>query len=311
MSEPVETGTTPNNDNNDTVTNEEVTNNTNKRPAEDKEDTDRRELKVVKLDKEQAKKEPTPEEMPKNEEPTQEETSNAEENKEEKSDETPKTSETEPDEKPDTDSMNDNAPIINLAQGAHPPPPGLHLLTDTQQQQLLQSYVQTQGQDLANLTASSLAQAMVSPLSVPTLASNLLQQLHQSGNIITALPGPPPQLPHQMPIQHNPAPLSDDAQGANKRANSRSLTNDEKRQRRLLRNRVAAKECRKKKKKHIQDMEEKIVQLEEENAKLAKEVEELKKQLSLGVKTENDNHTPPVPEEPVNQSETLLLTNSQ
>ncbi|ORZ05768.1 hypothetical protein BCR42DRAFT_496524 [Absidia repens] len=46
----------------------------------------------------------------------------------------------------------------------------------------------TTGQDLAQLTASSLAQAMVSPISVPGF--NLLQQL-QAGNIITALPGPP------------------------------------------------------------------------------------------------------------------------
>ncbi|KAI7880467.1 uncharacterized protein EV154DRAFT_555280 [Mucor mucedo] len=160
----------------------------------------------------------------------------------------------------------------------HGPPAGLHLLSDPQQQQLIQSYVQAQGQDLANLTASSLAQAMVSPIAVPNLASNLLHQLQQGGNVITALPGPP-QLP---PSTNNNggSPLSED--GGTKRSGGRSMSNDERRQRRLLRNRVAAKECRKKKKQHIHEMEEKIVHLEEENALLVKQVEELKTKLSLG-----------------------------
>ncbi|KAI7908279.1 uncharacterized protein BX663DRAFT_493648 [Cokeromyces recurvatus] len=182
--------------------------------------------------------------------------------------------------------------ILSIAQGAHPPPPGLHLLTDPQQQQLLQSYVQAQGQDLSNLTASSLAQAMVSPIPVPSLASNFFQQFQQSGNVITALPGPPPQMSHPAPTALQPnngapaavavaaAPNGPLTEEGAKRPNTRSLSNDERRQRRLLRNRVAAKECRKKKKQHIQDMEEKIVRLEEENAKLVKEVEELKEKLS-------------------------------
>ncbi|KAI8054173.1 uncharacterized protein B0P05DRAFT_561196 [Gilbertella persicaria] len=177
-----------------------------------------------------------------------------------------------------------NRTLLTIQQ--HPPPAALHLLSESQQQQLIQSYVHAQGHpDLANLTASSLAQAMVSPIAVPTLASNLLQQLQQGGNVITALPGPPPQLPHHYHAQppNHPADLTEgNATTGNKRANSRSLSNDERRQRRLLRNRVAAKECRKKKKQHIHEMEEKIVKLEEENAKLAKEVEELKAKLSLG-----------------------------
>lgn len=178
-------------------------------------------------------------------------------------------------------SANNNNPIINMPHG--PPPPGLHLLSDPQQQQLIQNYVQ-QGHDLANLTASSLAQAMVSPIAVPSLASNLLQQLQQGGNVITALPGPP-QLPQTgasplHPHNGNASPLSEE--GVTKRAGGRNMSNDERRQRRLLRNRVAAKECRKKKKQHIHEMEEKIVKLEEENAALIKEVEELKTKLSLG-----------------------------
>ncbi|KAI9470612.1 MAG: hypothetical protein EXX96DRAFT_458646, partial [Benjaminiella poitrasii] len=120
---------------------------------------------------------------------------------------------------------------------------------------------------LANLTASSLAQAMVSPIPVPNLATNFFQQLQQSGN------------PNNGVVADGTGSLVEDSQGA-KRSNTRTLSNDERRQRRLLRNRVAAKECRKKKKQHIQDMEEKIVRLEEENAKLANEVEELKEKLS-------------------------------
>ncbi|KAI8880396.1 hypothetical protein K501DRAFT_224940 [Backusella circina FSU 941] len=176
---------------------------------------------------------------------------------------------------------NANGPLVGLANGPAPPP-GLHLLNESQHQQLLQSYVQASGQDLANLTASSLAQAMVSPIAVPGLTTNLLQQL-QGGNVITALPGPP-QLPQTTTMTHHPSnvsPISDDAQVA-KRPNSRTMSNDERRQRRLLRNRVAAKECRKKKKQHIHDMEQKIVSLEEENARLHKEVEELNAKLALG-----------------------------
>jgi hypothetical protein len=176
---------------------------------------------------------------------------------------------------------NANGPLVGLPNGPAPPP-GLHLLNESQHQQLLQSYVQASGQDLANLTASSLAQAMVSPIAVPGLTTNLLQQL-QGGNVITALPGPP-QLPQPTTMPHHPSnvsPIPEDAQG-NKRPNSRTMSNDERRQRRLLRNRVAAKECRKKKKQHIHDMESKIVHLEEENARLHKEVEELNAKLALG-----------------------------
>ncbi|CAO3636862.1 unnamed protein product [Mucor hiemalis] len=181
----------------------------------------------------------------------------------------------------ETANNNNNNTILNMPHG--PPPPGLHLLSDPQQQQLIQNYVQ-QGHDLANLTASSLAQAMVSPIAVPNLASNLLQQLQQGGNVITALPGPP-QLPQSAssplhPHNGNSSPLSEE--GGTKRAGGRNMSNDERRQRRLLRNRVAAKECRKKKKQHIHEMEEKIIKLEEENAALVKEVEELKTKLSLG-----------------------------
>ncbi|KAL0095202.1 hypothetical protein J3Q64DRAFT_1608045, partial [Phycomyces blakesleeanus] len=137
---------------------------------------------------------------------------------------------------------------------------------------------------LANLTASSLAQAMVSPIAVPGLTQNLLQHL-QGGNVITALPGPPPQIPpssgnHSQ--SNNDGMSSDDGQPGKRGPSVRNMSNDERRQRRLLRNRVAAKECRKKKKQYIHEMEEKIQRLEDENARLHKEVEELNAKLTLG-----------------------------
>ncbi|KAI7872989.1 hypothetical protein BDF14DRAFT_1877444 [Spinellus fusiger] len=156
----------------------------------------------------------------------------------------------------------------------------LAYLTEQQHQQLLQTYAQASGQDLANLTASSLAQAMVSPIAVPGLTQNLLQHL-QGGNVITALPGPPPQIP-PVNTPNNDGMSSDDGQSGKRGPNVRNMSNDERRQRRLLRNRVAAKECRKKKKQYIHEMEEKIQRLEDENARLHKEVEELNAKLTLG-----------------------------
>ncbi|KAI8144950.1 hypothetical protein BJV82DRAFT_577778 [Fennellomyces sp. T-0311] len=163
------------------------------------------------------------------------------------------------------------------------------LFITEQHQQFLQSYAQASGQDLANLTASSLAQAMVSPIAVPGL--NLLQHL-QGGNVITALPGPP-QIPQPTAIpqsadtannnQASESPIDDGDSTKQRNPATRNMSNDERRQRRLLRNRMAAKECRKKKKQYIQDMEDKIKHLEEENARLHKQVDELNAKMALGV----------------------------
>ncbi|CAG8631349.1 6021_t:CDS:2, partial [Scutellospora calospora] len=60
---------------------------------------------------------------------------------------------------------------------------------------------------------------------------------------------------------------SQDVNSAGKRTSTaRNLSSDERRQRRLLRNRVAAKECRRKKKAYVADLEEKVTH--ELNAKL-------------------------------------------
>ncbi|KAI9025262.1 hypothetical protein CLU79DRAFT_744758 [Phycomyces nitens] len=159
------------------------------------------------------------------------------------------------------------------------------LTEEEQHQQLLQTYAQATRQDLANLTASSLAQAMVSPMTVSGLASSLLQQLH-AGLIITALPGPTP-ITHITPTTMDDT-ASDDEDP--KRGNIRSMSNDERRQRRLLRNRVAAKECRKKKKQYIQEMEDKIRRLEEENVRLHKQVAEIHAKLTLGSLHTNEGY---------------------
>ncbi|KAL0092646.1 Skn-1-like basic-leucine zipper transcription factor, partial [Phycomyces blakesleeanus] len=158
---------------------------------------------------------------------------------------------------------------------------------EQQHQQLLQTYAQATRQDLANLTASSLAQAMVSPMTVSGLASSLLQQLH-AGIIITALPGPTP----TTHITPTPTPMDDTASDDEdpKRGSTRSMSNDERRQRRLLRNRVAAKECRKKKKQYIQEMEDKIRRLEEENVRLHKQVAEIHAKLTLGSLHTNEGY---------------------
>ncbi|GAB5587051.1 X-box-binding protein 1 [Umbelopsis nana] len=159
----------------------------------------------------------------------------------------------------------------------------LPMLTAEQQQQLLQTYAQASGQDLAHLTASSLAQAMVSPIAVPGLTTSLLQSL-QGGSVITSLPGPP----------HLTGNMRQDGTGeedVDKRSSgTRNLTNDERRQRRLFRNRVAAKECRKKKKASIQNMEERIQQLEEENERLQKELEDVNAKLALGAMQGSDSY---------------------
>lgn len=66
----------------------------------------------------------------------------------------------------------------------------------------------------------------------------------------------------------------------------RHITNlppEEKRQRRLQRNRVAAKECRKKKKEYVEKMEKKLAMLELQNTTLRSQLQELEAKLTLGL----------------------------
>ncbi|KAI9292730.1 hypothetical protein K502DRAFT_283874, partial [Neoconidiobolus thromboides FSU 785] len=57
----------------------------------------------------------------------------------------------------------------------------------------------------------------------------------------------------------------------------------EKRQRRLMRNRVAAKECRRKKKLYVEELERKAEMLEIQNQRLNFELKELNAKLTLGL----------------------------
>ncbi|CAG8469264.1 9455_t:CDS:1 [Paraglomus brasilianum] len=77
--------------------------------------------------------------------------------------------------------------------------------------------------------------------------------------------------------------------GSKRNTSLRNLTNDERRQRRLLRNRVAAKECRRKKKAYVAELEEKVARLETENSRLQKLVEELNAKITLSAMRIDDN----------------------
>lgn len=171
-----------------------------------------------------------------------------------------------------------NGPALNAALSSAQNTSGL-VLTAEQQQQILQ-YAQANGQQ--DLVAS-LANAMVSPISIPgNLSSALLQSL-QAANVITSLPGPPPHLPNMDGSTTGQVNDDDESDSQRKRTNNgRALTDDERRQRRLLRNRMAAKECRKKKKHYVQSMEDKIARLEEDNLRLRKDIEEANAKLALG-----------------------------
>ncbi|ORY00348.1 hypothetical protein K493DRAFT_312874 [Basidiobolus meristosporus CBS 931.73] len=63
----------------------------------------------------------------------------------------------------------------------------------------------------------------------------------------------------------------------------KSLTIEERRQRRLIRNREAAKECRKKKKLYVSELEEKVQRLDEENCQLRQEIQELQAKITLSI----------------------------
>ncbi|SAM04429.1 hypothetical protein [Absidia glauca] len=147
---------------------------------------------------------------------------------------------------PDASSVKCEPDTTNIPIAASVPPliPALPpLLIDQHLNHLLQAYAQASGQDLAHLTTS-----------IAPLPNYILP------NLTTVLPA----YTTEDPALHEPSqPLSHPP---------RNMSNDERRQRRLLRNRVAAKECRKKKKHYIQTMEEKVARLEKENAALRRQV---------------------------------------
>ncbi|KAI7888222.1 uncharacterized protein EV154DRAFT_426094 [Mucor mucedo] len=116
-------------------------------------------------------------------------------------------------------------------------------------------------QPTASFTGSSLHASIISPIHMSNLPLNILEHIQQhNGNVITSLPN------------NTISPESDEK--------SKGLTPDERRQRRLLRNRLAAKDCRKKKKEYIKQMEERISQLESERIELKEKVDELKAKIA-------------------------------
>lgn len=94
-------------------------------------------------------------------------------------------------------------------------------------------------------------------------------------------------------IASNGMPLTPDAPGSGRPGSLRHLTLDERRARRLQRNRLAAKECRQKKKAYITNLESQVSDLKEENAELRKEVDELNAKLTLSGMRANSSATTP------------------
>ncbi|KAJ2356026.1 hypothetical protein IWW50_002966 [Coemansia erecta] len=76
-------------------------------------------------------------------------------------------------------------------------------------------------------------------------------------------------------------PMTPGAPGSGRPGSLRNLTADQRRARRLQRNRLAAKECRQKKKAYIQNLEDQVSSLQDENSLLRKEIEELNAKLTL------------------------------
>ncbi|KAJ2342844.1 hypothetical protein GGH91_003392 [Coemansia sp. RSA 2671] len=89
-------------------------------------------------------------------------------------------------------------------------------------------------------------------------------------------------------------PLTPDAPGSGRPGSLRHLTPDERRARRLQRNRLAAKECRQKKKAYINNLESQVCDLQEENSLLRKEIEELNAKLTLSGMRASSSVTTPI-----------------
>lgn len=142
--------------------------------------------------------------------------------------------------------------------------------------------------------STPLQPSIISPIPLNNLPLNIIEQLKQKGvgnAIITSIPphnttiAPhlfaypvPPQLSTLDKKSNNTASDKKSEDGNTK---SKILSPDERRQRRLLRNRLAAKDCRKKKKEYILQMEETITRLESQRAELRKEVSHLKDQIAF------------------------------
>ncbi|KAF9366422.1 hypothetical protein BGX34_003043 [Mortierella sp. NVP85] len=142
---------------------------------------------------------------------------------------------------------------------------------------------------LEQLTSSALANVLAqAPLTVGNLQ---IHQEHGQSQPQGAVQGILMTMPAAVENADNDSASSAEEEEtlSAKRARNRDATNEERRQRRLLRNRVAAKECRKKKKAYIQELQDTCARLQEENARLYKENEELNAKLTLGAMRIDEN----------------------
>ncbi|KAI8645985.1 hypothetical protein BD408DRAFT_429146 [Parasitella parasitica] len=140
-----------------------------------------------------------------------------------------------------------------------------------------------------NQTADTL---LITPLNISNLPASILQHLHQQnlGNVITSFT-----------TAHDDSHDSDESTPTlipsiaaaslidTNKVNNKNLTADERRQRRLWRNRVAAKECRKKKKLYVHELKETISRLENENLALLKQADDIKMKLAKKDQEQHEN----------------------
>ncbi|ORX67736.1 hypothetical protein DL89DRAFT_268949 [Linderina pennispora] len=116
----------------------------------------------------------------------------------------------------------------------------------------------------------------------PAVAAKPSRRKAAAGEPDLELSMSPPSSQFDGPLTSNGMPLTPDAPGSGRPGSLRHLTPDERRARRLQRNRLAAKECRQKKKVYITNLEQQVEDLENENSRLRKEIEELNAKLTLG-----------------------------
>ncbi|TPX65856.1 hypothetical protein SpCBS45565_g04862 [Spizellomyces sp. 'palustris'] len=128
-----------------------------------------------------------------------------------------------------------------------------------------------------NVLAASPAANGIPLLSGLTLPSATVNPFQTQASSKVA---PPPATSNTLLPQHLPIAPAPPSLTATHRV-SRSLSQEDRRQRRLMRNRIAAKECRQKKKTYVMELEQRIKELEDENDDLRHENEELKSQLLL------------------------------
>ncbi|GAA5806249.1 hypothetical protein EDC94DRAFT_588357 [Helicostylum pulchrum] len=144
-------------------------------------------------------------------------------------------------------------------------------------------------QQATSFTGSALHQSIISPIHMANLPLSILEHIQQHANsVITSLPNssittitPNDMDYHQTITSSNNLTSTPDNNNTKTDEKAKGLTADEKRQRRLLRNRLAAKDCRKKKKEYIKQMEQTITRLEKEKEELNDKIVELKANATL------------------------------